>query len=497
MKIVLLSMPDVAPVIMHESAFHMPSLGIASIGANLGDRHDVYLIDLIRKRRKLRRYLTQTLLNIRPQVVGLSTMTWQYATCIKLIRLIRRLLPGVKIVLGGYHATLMYREIADAPEAAQIDFMIRGEGEAAFKDLISALENGDRLEDITSLSFNTNGTFIHNPQGELLDLSRLKLPIRDERRITRGYHIMNHSCEVMETSRGCTRNCNFCSIRHMYGRAFRPFPIERILADIDAIYYQRKVRWIFITDDNMVLDPDRVIALCEAIIARRYRNLNFVVQADCVTMARNEPMVRIMAQAGFRSVFLGIENASPKNLQAAHKGNILDHSRNAVALCHKYGLMVVGGMIFGFPDDSEAEIIANYEFLKSTGADTAYCQILTPYPKTGIRQELMDAGLVTNPHDYTRYNGMWANVRTRHLSAERLHYLYWYHRLNVMGWWEPSDRIRRQGQLWTSIWRYFFRPLMKIMVARSHRKLGWQGRYEREVARLEKINRFEDLDRVG
>ena len=107
MQIVLISMPDVAPVIMHESAFHMPSLGIASIGGNLDTRHDVYLIDLIRKRRQLRRYLTRTLLRIRPQVVGLSTMTWQYATCIKLIRLVRSLLPDVKIVLGGYHATLM------------------------------------------------------------------------------------------------------------------------------------------------------------------------------------------------------------------------------------------------------------------------------------------------------------------------------------------------------------------------------------------------------
>ncbi|HSO20636.1 MAG TPA: B12-binding domain-containing radical SAM protein, partial [Desulfosarcina sp.] len=128
-----------------------------------------------------------------------------------------------------------------------------------------------------------------------------------------------------------------------------------------------------------------------------------------------------------------------------------------------------------------------------TGADTAYCQILTPYPKTGIRRELMDAGLVVNPDDYTRYNGMWANVRTRHLSAERLHFLYWYHRLNVMGWWQPSERIRRQGRLWTSIWLYFFRPLMKIVVARAQARYGWEGRFQREVARLETINRFPDL----
>src|SRR5208283_5615008 len=129
MKIVLISMPDVAAVIMHEAAFHMPNLGIASLGANIDTGHDVYIIDLIRKRRNVRNYLRRTLLKIKPDVVGLSSMTWQFGTCLKLTRLIKQLLPGVRIVVGGYHATLMYEEIALSAEAHLIDFMIRGEGE--------------------------------------------------------------------------------------------------------------------------------------------------------------------------------------------------------------------------------------------------------------------------------------------------------------------------------------------------------------------------------
>ena len=494
MKILLMSMPDVAPVIMHESAFHMPNLGIASLGANIDDGHEVYLVDLIRKRRGLRKHLERTLSAIRPDLVGLSSMTWQYATCVKIMRLIRRMLPEARIVLGGYHATLMAEEIAASDDADLVDFMVRGEGEEAFRRLVNALGGSDRLAEIPSLSYKADGRFVHNPKGELLDLSKLKLPIRDKRRLTWGYHIMNRHVEVMETSRGCTRNCNFCSIRHMYGRSFRPFPLSRILADIDDIYYRRRVRWIFVSDDNLVLDPARVIRMCDAIIARGYRNLYFVVQADCVTMARNEEMVAKMARAGFKSIFLGMENASKKNLAAANKGDILDASRKAVEICHKYGIMVVGGMIFGFPDDGEAEIIENYRFLKATDADTAYCQILTPYPKTGIRQQLLDQGLVTNPDDYTRYNGMWANVRTHRLSADELQYLFWYHNETVMGWWTPSERIRTQGRLWTDIWLYAFRPLLKVILARQQKRLGWRGRFERAIAARAASNRFADLD---
>lgn len=495
MKVVLISMPDVAAVIMHEAAFHMPNLGIATLGANVDDGHEVYLIDLIRKRSKVRAYLRRTLLGLRPHVVGLSSMTWQFGTCLKLVRLIKRWLPRVRIVVGGYHATLMYEEIGRDPAAEEIDFLIRGEGEEAFRRLINAVGGKDDATRIPSLSYRgADGTLVHNPRGELLDLSRLKLPIRDKRRLTWGYHIMDRSVEVIETSRGCTRTCNFCSIRHMYGQSFRPFPIERILADIDDIYYKRKCRWIFVSDDNMVLSPPRVMELCNAIIAKGYRGVHFVVQADCVTISRNEEMVAMMARAGFKTIFLGIENASTKNLQTAHKGDIVNASRKAVELCHKYDIMVVGGMIFGFPDDEEADIIENYRFLKEIDADTAYCQILTPYPKTGIRQHLMDEGLVTNPDNYATYNGMWANVRTRHLDAETLQYLVWYHRQTIMGWWEPSRQVRAQGPVWTGIWLYFFRPLLKVVLGRRLKHVGWRGRYEKDMARLRRVNRFAELE---
>ncbi|MGD8367845.1 MAG: radical SAM protein [Desulfobacterales bacterium] len=494
MKIALISMPDVAPVIMHESAFHMPNCGIASIGANVDPGHSVYVVDLVRRRRHVRQYLQKTLAKIRPDVVGLSTMTWQYGTCVKIVRQLRRWLPNAKIALGGYHPTLMYEEIGQSEEGQMIDFLVRGEGEETFRRLVNALDGKDRLHEIPGLSFKDGGQFVHNPPGDLLDLSRVRLPIRDERRLTDGYHVMNFKCEVMETSRGCTRTCNFCSIRHMYGRSYRTYPIRRVLADLDDIYFGRRTRWVFVSDDNFVLDVERALKVCDAIARRGYPRLQLIVQADCVTMARNEHLVAAMARAGFRSVFLGMESASRRNLAAAKKGDIIDASRQAVENCHKHGIMVVAGMIFGFPDDEEQDIEANYRFLKEVDADTDYCQILTPYPKTGIRKVLMDEGLVTNAENYARYNGMWANVKTRHLNDGQLQFLVWYHRETTMGWWTPSARIRAQGPLWTGIWLYVMRPLMKKILDRKQQRIGWKGRFKNHLRRLVEMNRFPDLE---
>lgn len=77
-------MPDVVPILIHETAIHLPNHGIASVGGNIDAEHNVFLIDLVRKRRSLKKYLTQTLLRLKPDLIGLSAMAWQYDTCIKI-----------------------------------------------------------------------------------------------------------------------------------------------------------------------------------------------------------------------------------------------------------------------------------------------------------------------------------------------------------------------------------------------------------------------------
>ncbi|MDD5168835.1 MAG: radical SAM protein [Syntrophales bacterium] len=496
MKVILISMPDVVPIVIHEMAIHMPNHGIACVGGNIDDGHDVYLIDLVRKRNNIAGYLQKTLKKINPDLIGLSAMTWQYGTCLSLIGLIKSILPGVRIAVGGYHATLLGDDaaVSSASDTENVDFIIRGEGEETFRRLVNALAGTDSLESIPSLSYRNKGQWVHNDRGGLCDLSRLKRPIRDRRRLTAGYHFMYSRVELLETSRGCTRSCNFCSINHMYGRSYRTYPIERIIADLDDIYFRKKTRLIFITDDNMVLNPKWVMKICDAIIERGYKKLHLVVQADCISMARNEAMVAKMARAGFRGVFLGIENVSRENLQAMEKAGIVEAAKQAVDNCHRHGIMVMGGLIFGLPDDDEQAVRRNYQFLNDLEADASYCQMLSPFPGTVIRENLLEEGLIANRDHYERYNGLWANVKTRHLEADELQYAFWYHRQVTLGWWKPSSFARSQGRIWTAFWTYAVKPIMKFFFDRKVRKEGWESLYQNDIRHLGQMNYFKDLE---
>ena len=192
-------------------------------------------------------------------------------------------------------------------------------------------------------------------------------------------------------------------------------------------------------------------------------------------------------------IFLGIENGSAANLAKMNKGDIVTDSRRAVANCHQYGIAVVGGGIFGLPDDDQFSIMENYLFLKSLNVDSPYCQMLTPYPKTAIREDLLRDGLVSNPDDYKRYDGLWANVRTKHLQAKELQYWFWYYRQTVLGMWQPTARYERHGAFWLWVWKYLARPPIKYVRNRQIKKLGWRKLYEKEMRRQEKRNYFKDL----
>src|SRR5882762_4884662 len=137
MNILLLSMPDSFEH-MPSVAIRMPNGALTSLAGNLDSQHRVAIADLILVQSRVRGTVTRLVREFNPEVVGLSIMTFQRRTAGRIIELIRSLKPSVKIAVGGYDPSLA----PEAYEQMNVDYIIRGEGEVTFRELLRALESG-------------------------------------------------------------------------------------------------------------------------------------------------------------------------------------------------------------------------------------------------------------------------------------------------------------------------------------------------------------------
>ena len=486
MNILLMSMPDCAP---HFNArrWKPPNLAISSIAGNI-EGHNVYLADLILRREQITETIKELIAQYRPDVVGLTAMSFQFATARRIASLIKSLNKNIKIVLGGYHVTLMYDELARSNESDSFDFFIRGEGDLCFNELLEALDGKKSVETVPGVSFRNGGGFIHNSPRPLEDLSKIKLPDRSKR-IWKGYRYYGFTLDIIESSRGCVMPCNFCSMDKMYGKTFRRFSIERILADI-ANAKKQGANFIIFSDDNFTLDIKGFEALCDAIADAGHNDIRYIIQASSTGIASSETLVEKMARAGFRIVFLGIENASEENLRLMKKGNIIEKTKLAVKRLQEYNIMIVGGMIIGNPNDKEEDIAMNYKFFEELQIDFFADQILTPYPKTGMREELLKAGLVTNEYDYSRYNCFWANIKTNYLSPDDLQFLRWKYNKKYANYFCTTPAFVKNYPLAYYYRQYFRRPFLRLKNKIFRNNLSEKELYTKDMSMAEAMNKF-------
>jgi anaerobic magnesium-protoporphyrin IX monomethyl ester cyclase len=281
-----------------------PNLGLSSLAANLDDRHKVRIADLVLKRKNVSQAVEQALNISQPDLVGLSAMTFQYKTATEVAAFIKKRNPAVKIALGGYHATIMYEEIADSPDAAHFDFIFRGEADLSFNEAVDVLEKGADLGSVDGLSFKRKGKFIHNKKRELEDLARIKIPDRTVR-LWNSFSVLKVPWDMIEFSRGCLMSCNFCNIRNMYGRSFRTYDIQRVMDDI-ASAKKTGIKMLFFADDNITMDLRRLENLCDAIVQNGHDDLIYGVQASAIGIGSSQKLVEKMARAGFKQVHLRI-----------------------------------------------------------------------------------------------------------------------------------------------------------------------------------------------
>jgi radical SAM superfamily enzyme YgiQ (UPF0313 family) len=393
----------------------------------------VAVADLVLVQDRVRETVERLVRETGPDVVGLSVMTFQRKTAKKVIDLVRALRPGARVAVGGYDPSLAPDAYEDNSSGV-VDFIVRGEGEITFRELLRAIENESGFDHISGLSYRSGDRFYHNPNRQVsgLDSGEIKLP-RREARALKGYTMLGRQVDVVETSRGCTFDCSFCSIIEMRGRNFFTYSFDRVIEDIrDA--HRHGARSIFIVDDNITLNVKRFEALCRAIIAAGLNKIDYIVQAmTSAIAAHGDQLAPLMREAGFRYVFLGIENileddlkflrASSKNIHRENGKKVGNATIKAIEHIRKNKMYVVGGLIVGNPDDTRESIEANLRFARKY-VDWPYIQHPTPYPRTPMTVDFRERQLIINER-LEEYDGTTAVVKTEHLAAEEVEFMRW------------------------------------------------------------------------
>src|SRR5574337_694162 len=461
MNILLLSMPDSFEH-MPTVTIRMPNAALTSLAGNVDPHHQVAAADLILVQRRVRETVERLVREINPDLLGVSVMTFQRKTARKIIDLVRSLSPDARVVVGGYDPSMATEAYTDSSWGG-VDFIVRGEGEITFRELLRAIENQRGYDRILGLSYRSGDHFSHNPDGPInsLDDREIRLPNRDAR-VLDGCTVLGRQAEVIETSRGCTFDCSFCSIIEMRGRNFHTYPLDRVIADIrDA--RNHGARSIFIVDDNIMLNVRRFEALCRAIIAAGLHDIDYTIQAMTSVIANHgEQLAPLMRRAGFRYVFLGIENILDEDLaflRARSKNTRREDGRKAgnaaiaaLDYLHRNNIYVIGGVIIGNRNDTRASLEANIEFARAY-IDWPYIQHPTPYPRTPMTKEFRDHGLIINER-LEEYDGTTAIVRSEHLSAEEIEFRRWQadrwmklHHLRAVFWHSPLFVLRHTRQM--------------------------------------------------
>jgi radical SAM superfamily enzyme YgiQ (UPF0313 family) len=408
----------------------MPNGALASLAGNVDPHHRVAIADLVLAQRDVPGTVKRLVESLAPDVVGLSVMTFQRATARRVIALVGALRPAARIVVGGYDPSLAPEEYEDA--SSGVDAIVRGEGDLTFRELIRAWESGREPHDVAGLSYRTAGRFVRTPARPVSHLDDVRPPNRAAR-VLEGYTLLGRPIDVVETSRGCTFDCSFCSIIEMRGRNFHVWPIPRVIADIEDAK-RRGARAIFLVDDNITLNVARFRALCDAIVADGLQDIDYIVQGmTSAVAAGGDELARAMQAAGFRYVFLGIENvldadlaflkAAAKNAEREGGRKTGNATTRAIDLLHRHGMFVVGGLIVGNPGDTRESIDANLAFARRY-VDWPYIQHPTPYPGTPMTKDFRDQGLIVSDA-VDEYDGTTAVVRTEKLEAEEIEFLRW------------------------------------------------------------------------
>jgi len=338
-----------------------PPLGLLTVAAMLPEGWDKRLVDV----------------NVTPlrdediawaDYVFISAMLTQKRSVREIVTRCKHL--GTKVVAGGPLFTTGYKEFEGL-----VDHFVLNEAEVTLPEFLRDLERGDPKKIYTSR--------------ELPDIAETPVPMWEL------IDMKNYASMLVQYSRGCPFDCEFCDIPVLNGRIPRVKGKEQLLRELDAIYERGWRGSVFIVDDNFIGNKAKVKRVLPAVIEwmkERDYPFTFTTEAS-LNLCDDDELIQLMSEAGFRKVFVGIETPEEESLEECNKfQNVGRDLASSVRKLHSYGFEVLGGFILGFDNDPIHIFQKQIEFIQKTGIVVAMVGLLHALPGTKLYKRLKREG---------------------------------------------------------------------------------------------------------
>src|SRR6266704_3048341 len=318
-------------------------------------------------------------------LVAISAITSTAPQSYRLADQVRQ--AGAIAVIGGTHTSFLPDEGLE-----HADFVVRGEGEFAFQELVDGIQAGQGFAKIPNLSVN---------------------PIPD-------YHLITGwkpgGVVSVATSRGCPFSCTFCSVPGMYGHAFRTHSVARVLEELES---HRGNLYTFFADDIFTANKKRVKELIRGMIAR---DLTPEWGAQVRTETVDDPeLLQLMRDSNCFNVYVGFESINPRTLKLFNKKQDLDKIERSIERFHAHKIRIHGMFVVGSDEDDVETIDATADFALKHDIDSIQFMILTPIPGSPDWDHLYNRGeKYVISRNWSFYDGHHAVHQPRRMSPYEL-----------------------------------------------------------------------------
>jgi anaerobic magnesium-protoporphyrin IX monomethyl ester cyclase len=395
-----------------------PSLGLAYLAAVSEQRGDeVRVLDMQVEDVPL----AQVVDGFAPHVVGITATTVQIESAWQVARELKRL-TDARVVLGGPHPTVLPGESAEKPD---VDFVVRGEGEATWTELCDRLERGASLAGLSGVTYQDQGEVVHNPDRPVIpDVDSIPFPAYHLFKMQRYSNLQPTLDDVdgpsypMLSSRGCPYRCNYCS--QILPRGWRARSPESVVSEWRWLVEELGAAEIGVLDDSFNIDRKRALEICDLIIDQGLNHVPWIMINGIRANLADEELLGRMREAGCIRTAFGVESGNQQILDTViHKQLTLDQVRAAFKAAKAVGMETIGFFIIGLPGETKETMEDTIRFACELDPVVANFSMATPFPGTQMYDQVLERGrlLVHDWHEFAFFENK-AQFETGEMPAE-------------------------------------------------------------------------------